>query len=342
MKLSAIACAHPNLALVKYWGQRDAALNLPANGSLSLNLSGATTTTRVTFDTELVEDEVVINSEPADVVAHARVVAHLDRVRDLAGSTSRAQVISSNDFPANAGVASSAAAFAALSLAATHALGLELDERRLSILARKGSGSACRSIPGGFVEWVAGEDDASSYAFSLAPADFWDLRVVTVAWPGMRKRYSSLQGHRAAPTSPFYAARLAGIAHTLTEVRTALLTRDFAALGRAAEREAASLHAIAMTSTVAAYPWLSGLLYVAPETLRLVQAVQSWREAGLQVYATLDAGPSVHLLCLDEDEAAVRAAVAAALADPHRVIISRPGRGAWVLQETAGAEGPGG
>ncbi len=342
MSLSAVACAHPNLALVKYWGQRDAALNLPANGSISLNLSGATTTTQVIFDAGQAEDRVEINGRLADTAARERVMAHLDRVRALAGVTSRAQVISSNDFPADAGVASSAAAFAALSLAATRALGLELDERRLSILARKGSGSACRSIPGGFVEWVAGDDDASSYAFSLASADFWDLRVVTVAWPGMRKRLSSLQGHRAAPTSPFYAARLAAVGRTLTEVRTALLTRDFAALGRAAEREAASLHAIAMTSTAKAYPWLSGLLYAAPETLRLVQDVQSWREDGLQVYVTLDAGPSVHLLCLGDDEAAVRAAVVTAVSEPHRVIISRPGRGAWVRQETAGAEGPGG
>ena len=338
---SATAAAHPNLALVKYWGQLDPALNVPANGSISVNLSGATTTTTVTFDPALQADAVELNGAPADPVTAARVVVHLDRVRGLAGSGCRARVTSLNDFPTAAGVASSASAFAALSLAASHALGLDLDTRQLSVLARKGSGSACRSVPDGFAEWIAGDDDESSYAFSLAPCDHWDLRVVTVAWPLAPKAVSSLLGHQAAPSSPFYAARLAAVAYTLTEVREALLARDFHALGMAAEREAASLHAVAMTSRVQTMPWLSGIIYQAPETVRLIRTIQRLRESGSSVYATLDAGPSVHLLCLPAELEAVMEAVAVACGDgPHRIIISRPGRGAWLLG--AGAEGPGG
>jgi diphosphomevalonate decarboxylase len=343
MGRSATAAAHPNLALVKYWGQADPALNLPANGSVSVNLSGATTTTTVTFDAALSEDRVELNGRDADPVTTARVVAHLDRVRALAGTTFRAWVTSRNDFPTAAGVASSSSAFASLSLAASRALGLDLDRRQLSILARKGSGSACRSIPDGFAEWVAGDDDESSYAFSLAAQEYWDLRIVTVAWPQARKVVPSLVGHRAAPTSPFYAARLATVACTLHEVREALLARDFDALGMAVEREAASLHAVAMTSRVEDAPWLSGIYYPAPETVGLIQAVQRWRREGLPVYATLDAGSSVHLLCLPEDLIAVKEATGAVCGDAScRTIVSRPGRGAWLLNATAGAEGPGG
>ena len=196
--LTATAAAHPNLAFVKYWGRRDAGLNIPENGSISVNLSGAITTTTVTFDGALGQDDVTLNDAPANTPTLARVGAHLDRVRALAGIAARARVVSHNDFPADVGFASSASAFAALSLAATRAAGLNLDLHDLSVLARKGSGSACRSIPDGFVEWLPGWDDASSYARSLAPCDYWDLCVVTVVLPGRSKLISSLAGHRAA------------------------------------------------------------------------------------------------------------------------------------------------
>ena len=350
---SATARAHPNLALVKYWGRRDGAPNLPANGSISLNLSGVVTSTTVTFDPALRADMVSVNGEPARGIVYERVTAHIDRVRDLAGFASRVSVESRNDFPMAAGIASSAAAFAALSLAAITAAGLTLSLRELSVLARKGSGSAARSIPDGFVEWIPGRDDRDSYAFSLAPRDYWDLRVVTVAWPLAPKPVSSLAGHDAAPSSPFYAARLASVEQTLAVVRDAIKCRDLATLGMAAEREALSLHAIAMTSRLADRPWMSGVIYLAPESLRLIRAVQQWREAGLSVYFTLDAGPSVHLLCAPEDLSTVERMVQGHVsADGHVVAggvlvrVSRPGRGAWLVKavdadkNTGGAEAP--
>lgn len=339
--VTATAGAHPNLALVKYWGRRDADLNLPENGSISVNLSGATTTTRVTFDGALVQDAVTLNDAPASTPTLVRVASHLDRVRALAGIATRARVVSHNDFPADVGFASSASAFAALSLAATRAAGLDLDLHDLSVLARKGSGSACRSIPDGFVEWLPGWDDASSYARSLAPCDHWDLRVVTVALPCEPKLISSPAGHRAAPASPFYLARLKEMPHTLDVVRRALLERDFASFGLAVEREALSLHAVAMTSQSEGAPWLSGILYMEPETVRLIHAVQLWRREGLPVAFTLDAGPTVHLLCegasLEEVLAAVTSATQGAA---PQVIVSRPGRGAWLVDDSDGAEAP--
>jgi diphosphomevalonate decarboxylase len=250
----------------------------------------------------------------------------------MAGITISARVDSHNDFPAGAGVASSASAFAALSLAATRAAGLDLDERALSILARKGSGSACRSVPGGFVEWLSGASDPESYARQVAPPEHWDLRVLTVTFDVQPKAVSSLEGHRAALTSPFFAARLASVQETLRTVRSALLDRDFATLGCAAEREALNLHAVAMTSRVDEKPWLSGILYWQPETLELLRSVQAWRQEGLPVYFSLDAGASVHLLCEAESESRLEEVLEDSLSVLGGSYISSvPGRGAWLV-----------
>ncbi len=333
MRTSSTAIAHPNLALVKYWGQYDTDLNLPRNGSISVNLSGAMTRTTVVFAPDIAGDVVTVNGTSADRRATQRVVTHLDRIRGLAGVRTAARVTSTNDFPMDVGMASSASAFAALSLAATAALGITLSRRELSILARKGSGSACRSIPDGFVEWIEGTTDDGSYAQQLAPCAHWDLRIVSVAFRARRKMVGSMEGHRAAPTSPFYKARLAAVQMTLDCVRDALLARDFGALGMAVEREAISLQAVAMTSKVAAYPWLSGIYYLEPETLQLMTAVQGWRARGLAVYFTLDAGPVVHLLCEAPDLTAVLDALKRlSQLHPSAVIVSQPGTGARLLK----------
>lgn len=338
MTYSATAAAHPNLALVKYWGYAERALNLPANNSISMTLSGATTTTSVTFDPSLGDDVFTLNGAPGDEVASRRVSLHLDRVRQLAGRPLRARVSSHNDFPVALGVASSAAAFAALSLAAARALQVKLSLRELSILARKGSGSACRSIFGGYVEWVKGSDDAGSYAHTLYSPDHWDLRVVTVAFPGPPKRVSSEEGHSAASGSPFYGARLRELERTLGDVREALHRRDFEALGMAVEREALSLHAIAMTSQPEGYPWMSGIVYVEPETMQLIHAVQSWRAQGAAIYFTLDAGPAVHLLCEPRDlDALLKALEALFIAKTPQVWVSGPGPGAWTVDDLPAA-----
>lgn len=335
MERRATAAAHPNLALVKYWGQADAALNLPTNNSISVNLSGATTTTTVTFDERLKRDRVTLNNAPCDTETCTRVSRHLDRVRARVGMTTRARVDSHNDFPMAAGIASSASAFAALSLAASRAAGLYLDERDLSILARKGSGSACRSVPDGFVEWLSAPADTDSYARQLAPPEHWDLRIITLYFTEEAKVVSSLQGHRAAPTSPFYGARLRALDGTLRTVRRALLEWDLPTLGCAAEREALSLHAIAMTSRIPERPWLSGILYWQPETIATLQAVQRWRQEGLAVYFTLDAGPSVHLLYEAPSQDEIKTALEPLLTRlGGEYFISQPGRGAWIVEQS--------
>lgn len=325
------AAAHPNLALVKFWGKADDELNIPANSSISISLSGATTTTTVRFASELEVDRITINGRSAERPAFERVTRHLDRVRALAGIEQRAVIESSNDFPASAGIASSSSAFAALTLSATRAAGLDLDQKQLSILARKGSGSACRSIHGGFVEWTAGRSDETSYAQQIAPPEHWDIGVTTVVLDTRPKAVSSSAGHRAAWTSPLFRARLDAVPSALTEVRSALRSRDISSLGQAVEREAVSMHAVAMTSQLEGSGWLSGLYYWAPETLRVIHAVQSWRKRGLETYLTIDAGPNPHLLY----EGAYQNELDRELAPLLRELgassfVSRPGRGAWI------------
>ena len=203
------ALAHPNIAFIKYWGDQDPCLRIPANGSLSMNLSELHTRTRVTFSADLPGDRLTVNNQPFTGAGLARVSELLSCVRELAGLHLFATVESSSNFPIGAGIASSASAFAALSLAASGAAGLQLNESQLSRLARSGSGSACRSVPGGFVEWQAGSSDEDSFAFSIAPPEHWDLVDCIVIVSQVHKSVGSTTGHALALTSPIQLSRVA-------------------------------------------------------------------------------------------------------------------------------------
>jgi diphosphomevalonate decarboxylase len=322
MSLKAIAEAPANLAFVKYWGKRDADLRLPINNSISVNLSNAKTITSVEFDATLNEDQLsVANSViPLESEFSNRVFRHIDRMRSLAGVNHKAVVRTQNTFPTGVGIASSASGFAALTVAACAALGLDLTEKELSEMARLGSGSACRSIPDGFTEWIAADVNNSSYAVQIAPPAHWDLNIVTVVVSKQAKQLSSTSGHSLAVASPFFKARLESLPVRLETVRTAILGRDFDTFGRETEMEAISFHSIAMTSPIKnPGSWISGAYYWLPESLELILSVQQWRRSGLGVYFTLDAGPTVHLICLHKDLDRVISAV-------HEVESSRSDR----------------
>ncbi|MGC8857443.1 MAG: diphosphomevalonate decarboxylase, partial [Anaerolineae bacterium] len=287
----ATALAHPNIAFIKYWGNRDQALRLPANGSLSMNLDGLFTRTTVSFQPSLPFDELIINGREVTGKGLERVSTILDEVRRRAGIDARAEVISENNFPAGAGIASSAAAFAALALAASRAAALEWSERELSILARHGSGSACRSVPAGFVEWFAGESDETSYAISIASPDHWDLVDCVTLLSTEHKATGSTEGHALADTSPLQAARLADAPRRLDVCRRAILQRDFEALAEIVELDSDMMHAVMMTSRPSLFYWQ-------PATLTVMNMVRRWRKEGLPVFYTVDAGPNVHVLTL--------------------------------------------
>lgn len=297
---SAAAISHPNIAFIKYWGNRDPILRIPANGSISMNLDGLTTRTQVTFSPDLPTDQLTLNSSPATGMALQRVSQFLDHVRNLSGMQWRAQVESENNFPTGAGIASSASAFAALSLAASRAAGLELSERELSRLARRGSGSACRSVPGGFVEWQAGDTDQDSYAYSIAPAGHWNLVDCVTIVSQQHKETGSFYGHTLADSSTLQAARLASVEQRLNQCRQAILHRDFSSLAQVMELDSNLMHAVMITQK-------PPLLYWQPTTIAVMHAVQEWRKQGLAACYTIDAGPNVHVICLAENATQVQA-----------------------------------
>jgi diphosphomevalonate decarboxylase len=321
----ATAVAHSNIAFIKYWGHAEPALRVPANPSISMNLDCLNTVTTVVFDRGLATDEVTVNQVAATAATAKRVTAHLDRVRARAGTEQRARVASRNDFPTGVGLASSASAFAALTLAATSALGMVLKQDDLSAMARLGSGSACRSVPPGFVEWTADKNGEVSFARSVAPPDHWDLCDCIAIVSTTHKKVGSTEGHARAPSSPLYRARVAHATGQVAACRRAILVRDIEALGREMEVDAVAMHAVAMTSHPPIHYWT-------PSTLRVMRAVVDWRAAGLPVYYTVDAGPNVHCLCesADRDQVAQRLQ---ALAGVVQVLVACPGGGARLVSE---------
>ncbi len=263
------------------------------NGSFSMNLNGLATKTQVIFRDDLNEDQLILNEREEYGPGLARVSQILDEVRVTAGISLKAQVVSENNFPTGAGIASSAAAFAALALAASKAAGLELDESALSVLARHGSGSASRSVPGGFVEWQMGDSDESSYAFSIAPAEHWALADCVAVVSTGHKETGSTQGHPLAATSPLQEARVADAPRRIEICRNAIMQRDFETFASITEQDSDLMHAVMMTSNPALFYWK-------PATLRVMQAVRDWRAEGIPVFYTIDAGPNVHVITLEE------------------------------------------
>ena len=291
---TATAIASPNIALIKYWGNQDDDLRLPASPSISFNLAELHTRTTVTWHEDLTADQVIINGEAASGAAFDRVVRHLDHVRRIAAHQGYAQVASDSNFPSGTGIASSASAFAALSLAATAALGLALSERELSALARLGSGSAARSIPGGFVAWYVGNRHEDSYAETFARPEHWPLVDLIAVVSREPKRVGSTAGHAVAATSPLQAARVATAQERFDRCQRAILGRDFAALAQVVELDSNIMHAVMMTGE-------PSLLYWSPDTLRVMQQVRQWRqEQALEVCFTIDAGPNVHCICTSQ------------------------------------------
>ncbi len=314
---SATAEAHPNIAFIKYWGNSNSNLRLPANGSISMNLDALITRTRVTFDSSFPRDIFDLNGKRQSGVSLERVTAHLNLIRGLRGISTPAHVFSENNFPTAAGIASSAAAFAALSLAAVSALGLDLSESALSRLARRGSGSACRSIPTGYTEWRRGDSDLDSYSISIAPPDHWDLMDCIAIVEDREKKIGSTEGHSLAPSSPLQNARVADAPRRLDICRNAIQKRDFQALAEIIELDSNMMHSVMMTSRPALFFW-------EPATLNIIKSVQSWRKTGIAVTYTLDAGANVHVICPSEQCNEISRRLSS-LPGVKEVLSSRPG-----------------
>lgn len=319
---TAAARARSNMALVKYWGKRDDALVLPHTGSLSMTLDSLWTDTRVTFTGNAGDDELVLDGASASAGETARASALLALVRGERQSLGAARVESQNSFPTAGGLASSASGFAALAAAASWAAGDEPDARTLSILARRASGSACRSVLGGFVEWTRGErpDGADSYALQHLPSSAWDVAMAIAIVDTGRKEKSSRDAMRdSVKTSPFFKAWVQTTTQTLGEAKEALAARDLERLGTIAERSFLRMHATALANDVPAIFWK-------PPTLALLEEVRALRDAGIGAWATIDAGPHVAVLCAAVDAPRIQKALAE-VAGVREVKIARPGAG---------------
>lgn len=296
------AIAHPNIALVKYWGKRDVALNLPAVPSLSVTLDRFNTTTRV-VQIDAPVDQVVIGGSVASPAAAERVTRFLDL---LGPDRPRCRIESVNSFPTAAGLASSSSAFAALALAGSAALGLSgIDRRELAIWARRGSGSATRSLWGGYVVWQRGDrpDGRDSHGAPIAPASHWDLRVVVgIISSGQKSIGSTVGMQRTLETCPLFPGFVASAQADLDEGLLAIADRDLERLGRVMERSTLKMHA----TMIATEPTVR---YWKPATVAALDAIEELRRQGVGAWYTMDAGPNVKVLCLPDDVPAVTQAL---------------------------------
>jgi diphosphomevalonate decarboxylase len=322
----ATAVAHPNIALAKYWGKREGGGNYPAVPSLSVTLAGLTTRTRVELRDDAGVDELVLNGAPAGARALARMTELLDRVRAAAGTRARAVVASSNDFPTASGLASSASGFAAMAVAASRAAGLDWGADVMSDLARRSSASAARSLFGGFAELEARtdtSDDSPLAARPVAPGDHLPMRILVCVATEGAKSIGSTEGMKATATaSPYHAAWLSEGPRVFRAMKEALAAGDFTAVGELAERSALAMHANAIAA---------GMVYFSGVTIEALGAVRALRARGTPVYATIDAGPHVKVVCRPED-AALAGTWMRAVPGVLRVIECEPGEGARLLE----------
>lgn len=317
----ATAKANPNIALVKYWGKRDEELILPLAGSLSLTLDILPTTTTVSLQPGAEHDTFRLNGNDKTDTSASRVTRFLDLVREIAGSNEHAHVESTNDAPTGAGLASSASGFAALALAASKAYGLDLDAKDLSRLARRGSGSASRSIIPNIAVWREG-DDESSFAESVeAP----ELRMAIVTLDSGQKAVSSREAmRRTRLTSPFHEAWITSTRASLEEMIAVCASGDIERIGQITESHALRMHAV-IQSTEPPIRYLSG------RSIDVFDAVKGLRDSGAYAYATADAGPNVAVLSTPQDIDAV----ARSLSNFGDVRVAAPGLGARLVEENA-------
>ncbi|BBD71673.1 diphosphomevalonate decarboxylase [Sulfodiicoccus acidiphilus] len=318
----AVVEAPANIALVKYWGKRNEELNLPLNDSLSMTLD-LTVKTEVTLSREFDRDEVYVNQRrlsDEEVKEYAGRV--MRSIRKVAGDQGlRAVVRSVSTFPESAGLASSAAGMAALVWACNEALGLGLDRKEISKLAREGSGSACRSIFGGFVLWKKGtrNDGSDSYCEELFPPSHWDLVDVIGLVSDSKKKISSREGMKRVRTAPTLDSRLEFVNRTLPKMIESIANRDESSFYELVMRHSNSMHSVIMDSWPPTW-------YLNDISIKVMEIIYAYGKAAY----TFDAGPNPHVITsssrADEIENLLRDAGA------RRVIVSKISQGPRTLE----------
>ncbi len=314
--MSIVACAHPNIALVKYWGKSDLTTNMPSAGSLSVTLDTFATRTRVDIGSN---DHFVLNGQPGGRQGQ-RIFDWLDQTQPQRPPL---LIESSNNFPTAAGLASSASGFAALTVAVDALLDLNLSPSQLSVMARRGSGSAARSIFGGFVTLDVGADSQSTCARPLLAKHSWPLNVVIAVTASGPKSVSSSAGmEQSRLTSPYYEAWNHQVPKDLATAQSAIENRDFETLAEVSEASFLAMHGVMISTR-------PGLLYMKPASLACIERVRELRSQGVAAFCTMDAGPQVKIICQPDDASTVAKAVkdVAGVLEVHTVGL---GPGAYV------------
>ncbi|KOY79218.1 diphosphomevalonate decarboxylase [Apilactobacillus kunkeei] len=290
------ARAHTNIALVKYWGKENEQLIIPANSSLSLTLDEFYTDTSVQFDESLSSDEVTLNGK---VVDDEKITKFMDIIRQKANTNTFSRIESTNHVPTSAGLASSASAYAALAAAGSKAYGLNLSQKDLSRLARRGSGSATRSIFGGFAAWNKGTDDESSYGYTIENPVKMDVNMIAIILDNQPKKISSRKGMKISiKTSPYYQSWIQQTTTDFQTIKAAIKENDFTTLGKTAELNAMRMHSLTLSSD-------PSYLYINADSLEVINMVKELRENGIECYYTMDAGPNVKIICQSDKISAI-------------------------------------
>lgn len=324
--MTVTARAHTNIALIKYWGKRDQKLILPQTDSLSLTLAPFYTDTTVNFSPDYKQDHFMIDHQEVNTTTYQRLTTFLDIVRQKAGIHLAAHVNSINHVPTAAGLASSASAFAALALAASRAAGLHLSGRDLSRLARRGSGSATRSIYGGLVQWHRGHDDASSYAEPLMSKVDFGLEMIAIMLDTHKKKISSRTGmQEVVATSPYYPAWRQVVQKDMVAIKQAIADHDIDKIGHIAQENALRMHAL----NLAADP---GFTYFNADTLATMHLIDNLHDNGLSCYYTMDAGPNVKVIYDRRDRQRLLSELKKHF-PAKQLIVAQAGPGATVLNE---------
>lgn len=288
--MHATARAHTNIALIKYWGKKDDQLKLPCNSSLSMTLDAFYTETKLTILDADQPNRFYLNGQEQSLKASQRVVNYLRVLQERFNFSGNFLIESTNHVPTSAGLASSASAFAALAASFNAAYELNVDLTELSRMARLGSGSATRSVYGGFVEWQAGDSDENSIALPLAEHPKMDLTLLAVEIETAKKSISSTKGmNLVVETSPYYATWVEQAELNIGQMKMAIAANDFSAVGHLAQQNALAMHALNLTAD-------PGFTYFQPETIRAMQLVAELNQNGVECYFTMDAGPNVKIL----------------------------------------------
>lgn len=316
------ARAHTNIALIKYWGKANQELKTPLMSSISMTLDSFYTDTTFNHGDDIKENSFSLNGEVQSLQDSKRVFNYIKRLQDEFGFSDKFQIESINHVPTSAGLASSASAFAALATAFAASYELDLSRQELSRLARLGSGSATRSIYGGFVKWVKG-DDQSSYAIALDEKPDWDLRMLAVELNTNKKAISSGQGMTLVQNSPFYQSWLDLNQTEVDGLETAIKNKDFTRLGEIAEQSCNEMHAMNLTAN-------PGFTYFEPDTIALIHLIHSLRKDGIECYYTIDAGPNVKIICEERNSKKITSAVYKLLGNV-KIIVAGFGPGAQIL-----------